>query len=117
MKVTVGTVAAVLLVLAAGTIAVAQTGMLGAGPAEECSAADKGSGAFGECVSERASAFGRCVSAASERGEPDPEEVCADLRRGDGDDPAENGGGNGAANGEEPDEGDGDDAGRGQSAA
>jgi hypothetical protein len=95
MRRTIGIVSAVALVLLTGTIAAAQIGSGGPDPATECSEADKPSGEFGECVSQKASAFGRCVAAASERGEDNPAATCSELKP---DPEGDNGGGNGDGN-------------------
>jgi hypothetical protein len=60
--------------------------------AKACEEREKRDGAFGRCVSERASAFGRCVADQAGSGAQNPTAACADLKPG-------NGGGNGNGNG------------------
>jgi hypothetical protein len=95
----------------ATTIAFAQVGGNGeATPAvqpethaSECADEVKQGGAFGACVSERASAFGRCVADAAKAGNGSPTQACADLKPGNGN--GANDDGNGAGNGNGNDNG------------
>lgn len=105
--------ALVLAVAGAATIAFAQVNENGQGAAgepethaSECAEETKQGGAFGACVSERASAFGRCVADAAKAGDGPPTEGCAELKpdngngpngNGDGDNDGGNGNGDGAS--------------------
>jgi hypothetical protein len=77
-----------LVVGTASAVAVAENGNGGDPAANEnnfpaqCADQDKSEGAFGKCVSEKASAFGKCVAEAAKSRSGNPTESCADLKPG-----------------------------------